>query len=107
MKGKKMSKFHIELLPGARRYLKSIRKDRSLLQKYKVIIETIQHNPLKGKENKGDLAGIYTIDFRHQKTVYELAYVLTQQHNKNTLIIILAGTRENFYRELKRYIKTL
>src|SRR5690625_5293471 len=100
---KKMNKFHIELLPGARRYLKSIRRDKSLLVKYKKTIETIQQNPLKGKENKGDLAGIYTIDFRHQRSIYELAYVLTRQHNKNTLIIILAGTRENFYRELKRY----
>lgn len=99
-----MVKLQIELLPAARRYFKSIRKNKVLLQKYEKIIETIQKNPLAGKQNQGDLARIYTIDFRHQRTNYELAYTIVQETDNRILLIILAGTRESFYEELKRYI---
>lgn len=100
-----MSKLQIELLPAAKRYFKSIRKDKVLLQKYRELIETIQRNPLAGTQNKGDLARIYTIDFRYQRTVYELAYMIDHEADNRMLIIILVGTRENFYQELKRYMK--
>ena len=40
----------------------------------------------------------------YNKTNYELAYTLVQTPTK-TVVVLLAGTRENFYDELKRYMK--
>jgi mRNA interferase RelE/StbE len=37
---------------------------------------------------------------------YELAYTILEE-NDYTVVVILAGTRENFYEELKRYMKNL
>ena len=39
-------------------------------------------------------------------TNYELAYRVRQLDDL-IIIIIMAGTRENFYEELKRYIRTI
>ncbi|MDD3971261.1 MAG: type II toxin-antitoxin system RelE/ParE family toxin, partial [Clostridia bacterium] len=33
-----------------------------------------------------------------------IAYMIYEQENR-TIVVVLAGTRENFYQELKRYIK--
>ncbi len=35
---------------------------------------------------------------------YELAYTVIEEDEEN-VVVILAGTRENFYKELKRYMK--
>ncbi|WP_146130758.1 type II toxin-antitoxin system RelE/ParE family toxin [Peptostreptococcus russellii] len=35
---------------------------------------------------------------------YELAYRISKLDNGKMVIIIMAGTRENFYQELKRYM---
>lgn len=52
----------------------------------------------------GDLAGVYGYDIYYNKTNYELAYTVEYRDNK-IIVVILAGTRENFYDELKRYMK--
>ncbi|WP_148411904.1 type II toxin-antitoxin system RelE/ParE family toxin [Murimonas intestini] len=37
-------------------------------------------------------------------TSYEIAYRIYEEDDK-VVVVILAGTRENFYEELKRYMK--
>jgi len=69
----KMSDFQIRLLPGARQYLKSLKKNKPLRNKFQIVVEELQRNPYIGEEKKGDLAGVFTIDFRLHKTVYKLA----------------------------------
>ena len=90
-------------LPGAARYLKKL-KDKALKAKFQNEIAAVLEEPGIGEAKTGDLAGIYCRDIYHQKTNYELAYTLTEQDGE-TVVIILAGTRENFYEELKRYMK--
>lgn len=95
-----------EILPGARTYLKSIRKDRPLLAKFQEAIESLRVDPSLGDVKYGDLAGVSSLDIRHNRTSYELAYMVEEQENGELLLIILAGTRENFFEQLKRYLKT-
>ena len=92
------------ILPGAARYLKKL-KDRALKDKFKQAIEAILDDPYIGDAKSGDLADVYCCDIHHQKTNYELAYALIEQDGE-TVVVILAGTRENFYEELKRYMKS-
>ncbi len=64
----------------------------------------ISENPYIGEPKRGDLAGIYGLDVKYQGTNYEIAYTISEANGKK-VVVLLAGTRENFYEELKRYIK--
>jgi len=59
---------------------------------------------LIGQPKRGDLSGIYWFDIKYKGINYEIAYTISEVNGKK-LIVLLAGTRENFYEELKRYIK--
>ena len=50
------------------------------------------------------MRGIYGYDVRCGGVNYELAYRIYEE-NGRFVVIILAGTRENFYEELKRLVK--
>lgn len=52
----------------------------------------------------GDLAGIYGFDVKYKGVSHEIAYAINKIDGKK-VIVLLAGTRENFYEQLKRYIK--
>jgi len=92
------------VLPGAARYLKKL-KDNVLKDKFRREMEAILADPGIGEAKIGDLAGVYCRDIHHQKANYELAYTVIEQDGE-TVVVILAGTRENFYEELKRYMKS-
>lgn len=65
----------------------------------------IRQNPNIGDAKTGDLNGICSLDIHHNRTNYELAYKVSQLENGDMVVIVMAGTRENFYKELKRYMK--
>lgn len=56
-------------------------------------------------EENGDLNGIYGYDIYYNHTNYELAYTIETATDGETIIVIMAGTRENFYDQLKKYFK--
>ena len=93
------------ILPGAAKFLKKL-KDKVLKAAFQHEIDNICHDPSIGEAKQGDLAGVYCRDIYHQKTNYELAYTLIEKDNE-VVVVILAGTRENFYQELKRYMKSM
>ena len=52
-----------------------------------------------GELKAGDLAGVYDYDIYYNKTNYELAYTVEYVEDK-VIVVIMAGTRENFYDQL-------
>ncbi|MDR3277316.1 MAG: type II toxin-antitoxin system RelE/ParE family toxin [Oscillospiraceae bacterium] len=90
--------------PSAARYLKKI-KEKNLSAAYKSALRLLAETPYLGTPKTGDLSGIYGYDIYYNKTNYELAYRIYEESGQ-TVLVILAGTRENFYDTLKRYIKT-
>lgn len=90
--------------PIAKRYFKKL-KDKPLKNAFKKAIISIRENPDIGMSKTGDLKGIHSLDIYYNRTNYELAYRISQLENGDMIIIIMAGTRENFYNELKRYLK--
>jgi mRNA-degrading endonuclease RelE of RelBE toxin-antitoxin system len=106
--------------PATKRYFKKL-KDTHLKQLFKDALKEVLENPDLGKLKHADLGGIRCVDIYYNKTNYELAYYVTEvsiqqsdafekdesgEENPATetvVIVVLAGTRENFYRELKRY----
>ena len=94
--------YEIRFLPAAERYFKKL-KESGLKKVFREAFERVTQNPYIGEEKTGDLAGIYCMDVYYNKTNYELAYRIYEENGK-IVIVLLAGTRENFYKELKRYM---
>ena len=71
-----------------------------LLQKKDVdtAVEVIVSNHLVGDAKRGDLSGVYVYKFKSQTQLLLLAYAFDPQ----TRHLLLLGTHENFYRDLKR-----
>lgn len=90
----------LQISTHARKYLKRV-KDQVLAQKLYDGLRFIQVHGECGQQKRGDLAGVYCIDIYHVGTNYEIAYDFTDA-TQSTVRILLIGTRENFYRELRK-----
>lgn len=55
-------------------------------------------DPTSGEAKRGDLAGLYVYKFQCIGKLYLVAY----EYDPVTRMLLLVGTHENFYRELKR-----
>lgn len=62
----------------------------------------IADNPAIGSEKKGDLRGVYVHKFKIKHTQYLLSYRLAEEN----LELIMIGPHENYYRDLKSYLKS-
>ena len=93
----------VRFLPPAAKYIKKM-KDKELKSLYQQAIDKIREDHTVGQAKLGDLAGIYGYDIYYNKTNYELAYRVEYVEDK-VIVVIMAGTRENFYDQLKRYMK--
>jgi len=64
-------------------------------------IKRIAEDPLIGEEKKGDLRGVYVYKFK----IKSIQYLLSYRMIKAGLELIMLGPHENYYRELKSYLK--
>ncbi len=99
----------LRVLPPAAKFLKKM-KDKKLKALYKQAIDAILDDPTIGEEKTGDLKGVRGYDIYYNRINYELAYTVeyVQVDGKdefNVVVVIMAGARENFYDQLKRYWK--
>ena len=95
--------YEIRYMPQAEKYFKKL-KEKQLKAAYREALIEISADPYNAGERKsGDLSGIYCRNVYYNKTNYEIAYRIYEENGK-FVVIILAGTRENFYQELKRYM---
>jgi len=65
-------------------------------------IKQIIQNPSIGSEKKGDLRGVFVHKFNLQNQLYLLSYRFV---NSESLELIMIGPHENYYRNLKTYLK--
>lgn len=93
----------IRFTKAAEKYLKKI-KEKGLKLEFQIALSEISLEPYIGELKTGDLAGVYCYDVYYNKTNYEIAYTIYEKDNQ-MVVVILAGTRENVYEELKRYMK--
>lgn len=95
--------YEIRFTGAAEKYLKKI-KENGLKKAFQDVLKEICNDPYIGELKTGDLAGVYYYDVYYCKTNYELAYRIYEEDGR-MVVVILAGTRENFYDDLKRYMK--
>lgn len=97
-------KYEVLFRAPARNFLKKL-KDKKLKQLFFDAITRLSNGEDIGTAKVGDLAGISSYDIFYNKVNYELAYIRYEVENK-IVVVIAAGTRENFYKDLKRYLKS-
>ena len=64
-------------------------------------VKLIVEDPIIGIEKKGDLRGVYVHKFKIKAIEDLLSYRLVEEN----LELIMIGPHENYYRDLKRYLK--
>ncbi|MBI5676580.1 MAG: type II toxin-antitoxin system RelE/ParE family toxin [Nitrospirae bacterium] len=74
------------------------KREKEILDKQ---IRKIVDDPSVGEEKKGDLRGIFVHKFKITTTEYLLAYRVIEKN----LELIMIGPHENYYRDLKDYLK--
>jgi mRNA-degrading endonuclease RelE of RelBE toxin-antitoxin system len=65
-------------------------------------IRCIMEKPDIGEEKKGDLQGVYVHKFKFHTEEYLLSY----RFQGENLELITIGSHENYYRDLKKYLKS-
>jgi len=81
------------LSPKAKKFIRKASQD--LRDKVELELRKIVADPYKNPRLKGTLALIRSHRFTHKKTQYRIAYLV-----EDNVVVILIGTRENFYRDL-------
>lgn len=95
----------VRFLPPAAKFIKKL-KDKKLKMLYQEAIDKIRADDAVGEAKTGDLAGVYGYDIYYNKTNYELAYTVEYLADK-VIVVIMAGTRGNFYDQLKQYMRKI
>ena len=83
----------------AKKVKKLKKKEKEVLDKE---IRNIIKKPSIGSEKKGDLRGIFVHKFKLKQSLYLLSYRIFDEN----LELIMIGPQENYYRDLKSYLKT-
>ena len=65
-------------------------------------VRNIAENPNSGEEEKGDLKGVFVHKFKLKTNFYLLVYGKA----RTDLELVMIGSHENYYRDLKSYLKS-
>lgn len=95
--------YRLEFLTEAKKYFKKL-KEQGLKEAFKFALSEISGNPYIGQAKIGDLAGLRCYDVYYKGKNYEVAYKI-YEYDEKLVVVILAGSRQNFYEQLKRYIR--
>ena len=95
----------VRFLPPVAKFIKKL-KDKKLKMLYQEAVDKIRRDHTVGEAKTGDLSGVYGYDIYYNRTNYELAYTVEYLEDK-VIVVIMAGTRENFYDQLKQYMRKL
>ncbi|GBE04655.1 MAG TPA: type II toxin-antitoxin system RelE/ParE family toxin [Nitrospirae bacterium] len=77
---------------------KFLKQEKRILDKE---IKRIIENHFVGEEKKGDLRSVYI----HKFKIKTIQYLLSYRMINDGLELIMIGPHENYYRDLKRYLK--
>jgi len=85
--------------PAFRKFVK--KQDRAFQLAIEDEVYVILNTPQAGELKKGDLEGVRVYKFKFHKQEYLIAYSIQGKD----VVFYMIGTHENFYRELKSYLK--
>jgi len=89
--------YRLENSNAAKKDIKNLSKDvqKEIIKQ----LEIIEDYPFNGEKLKGNLKGLYKYVFSFKGTEYRIAYEIFVE--QKIILILMAGSRENFYKRLK------
>lgn len=90
--------FRVEITPSDKKLIKKFSlelREKVVTEAYKITENLCQHEKLSGPLSK-----FYSWHFSFKGIEYRIAYQVF--NNENRIVIVLVGTRENFYEKLKK-----
>jgi mRNA-degrading endonuclease RelE of RelBE toxin-antitoxin system len=85
--------------PAFRKFVK--KQNRAFQLAIEDEVYEVLKTPHAGEQKKGDLAGLRARKFKFHGQEYLMAYTIQGRD----VVFYMIGTHENFYRELKSYLK--
>lgn len=85
--------------PAFRKFVK--KQNRAFQLAIEDEVYEVLKTPRSGEQKKGDLTGLRVHKFKFHKQEYLVAYTIEARN----IVFYMIGTHENFYRELKSYLK--
>ncbi len=76
--------------------------DLHIRNKIKTELQELKDNPWIGLLLSGKYSGLRYIKIIYKRVEYRIVYDISEE--KKEILIIFLGTRENFYKELRRYL---
>ena len=92
--------YSLEIRSSALRLFKKLPND--VQAKILAEAQILKTNPMAGPTLKGKYKHIRSLKFNYKGSAYRVAYQVLAQ--TSTILIRLAGTRENFYKYLERVV---
>lgn len=92
----------IKTTPIFDKLLKKLHKNQ--IEDLEKAIKEILDNPNIGEEKLGDLTGIRVYKFKMVKQLTLLSYTII---NEEIILTLSFGSHQNFYEDLKRYLKSI
>ena len=92
--------YQVSLSNKAKKQYKNL--DRHIQDKLKVHLKELEETPNKGFTLSGKYSDLRYVKISHKGVNYRAVYDIAE--DKNSVLVIFLGTRENFYKELRRYL---
>lgn len=73
---------------------------KNIQDKVYTVFSLLSANPMLGSGLKGEFLGYSSYHFKEKKTEYRIIYEI--RNTELVVLVILVGTRENIYQQLKR-----
>ena len=92
--------YQVSLSRKAKKQYKNL--DQHIQDKLKVHLKQLEKTPNKGFTLSGKYTDLQYIKISHKGVNYRAVYDIAE--DKKLVLVIFLGTRENFYKELRRYL---
>ncbi len=92
--------YQIRVAPSALRSIKKLNP--TVKKKLQIAITSLAKNPESGEKLRKEFKGLVSLHLKITNTEYRVVY--TVDYKNQTIVILYAATRENFYKELKRLV---
>ncbi len=93
--------YQVSLSKKAKKQYKNF--NQHIQKKIKHNLQQLEEKPHEGFNLSGKYADLRYIKTTHKGVDYRVVYDISE--DENLVLVIFLGTRENFYKELRRYLR--
>ncbi len=93
--------YQVSLSKKAKKQYRNL--DKHIKEKIKDNLRRLEDNPYEGSTLSGKYSDLRYIKLTHKGVDYRVVYDISE--DEKLVLVVFLGTRENFYKELRRYLR--